>query len=284
MARTAHTVTEGDAAVTAPTERPRLSIRDRILAWRDRLIMNPAFQAWAADFPFTRRTARRSAEQLFDVCAGFVYSQILLACVRLNLFEILKDGPQSLVEISRRLGLQTDQTRRLLTAAVSLNLVQRRSAGRFGLGQLGAAMLGNPAVANMVRHHPMFYEDMSDPVALLRGDPDQMSLSRFWLYSSTEQPADATSTDVTEYTSLMGDTQAMIATDVLDAYDLSGHHKLLDVGGGNGAFLAAAAAKSAALQLMLFDLPAVAKQAEANLARMDLAGRSRTFGGDAFAD
>ncbi|MCC7280468.1 MAG: methyltransferase, partial [Chromatiaceae bacterium] len=50
---------------------------------RNRLLASPAFQRWAVDFPLTRPIAQRRARALFDVTAGFVYSQILFACVRL---------------------------------------------------------------------------------------------------------------------------------------------------------------------------------------------------------
>ncbi len=57
------------------------------------LLRIPRFQRWAAASPLTRVVARRRAKALFDLCAGFVYSQILLACVRLRLFEILAARP-----------------------------------------------------------------------------------------------------------------------------------------------------------------------------------------------
>ena len=49
----------------------------------------PRFQRWAAAFPLTRRLARRDGERLFDLMAGFVYSQTLLACVELGLLQRL---------------------------------------------------------------------------------------------------------------------------------------------------------------------------------------------------
>lgn len=263
---------------------PPLTLRDRFLAWRDRLIANPRFQRWAADFPLTRRVARRNADALFDIVAGFVYSQILLACIRLDLFAVLRDGPLSLVEIAQRLKLPTDHARRLLTAAAALDLVQRRSAGRFGLGELGAALLGIPAVTEMVRHHPMFYTDLSDPVALLRGELGPSSLSRFWAYARNEQPDATTATEVTDYTTLMGATQAMVATDILDAYDFDRHRCLLDIGGGDGSFLCAAAERARDLSLMVFDLPAVAEQAERRFAQAGVSERARAVGGNVFRD
>jgi demethylspheroidene O-methyltransferase len=114
------------------------------------LIRNPAFQSWAAAFPFTRCLARREARALFDLCAGFVYSQVLAACVRLRLFDLLHEAPASEASLAARTGLSPDAMARLLVAAESLQLVRRRADGLWALGQLGAAMIGNPGIAAMV--------------------------------------------------------------------------------------------------------------------------------------
>ena len=58
---------------------------DAIPRWRERLLTSPAFQRWAEANLLTRWIARRRATQVFDLMAGFVYSQVLLACVRLGL-------------------------------------------------------------------------------------------------------------------------------------------------------------------------------------------------------
>ena len=62
---------------------------DRFRALRDGLAAKPGFRRWATRFPLTRPFARRRARALFDLCAGFVYTQVLLACVRLRVFAIL---------------------------------------------------------------------------------------------------------------------------------------------------------------------------------------------------
>ena len=75
------------------------------MAVRDRWLSNPKFQRWAAAFPLTRPTARKRARALFDVCAGFVYSQILFACVRLKLFDLLAAGPLTAADIAAQLAV-----------------------------------------------------------------------------------------------------------------------------------------------------------------------------------
>ncbi len=78
----------------------------------------------------------------------------------------------------------------------------------------------------------------------------------------------------------MGASQALIAEDVLDACDLSRVRHLMDVGGGEGAFLEAVARRHAGPRLTLFDLPPVAERAADRLARVGLEGRIACRGGD----
>ncbi|CAN5845351.1 methyltransferase [soil metagenome] len=238
------------------------------------------FQRWAAGFPVTRPIARRRARDLFDICAGFVYSQVLFACVKLRLFDILRDGPLTVEALAPRLSLTPAATRRLLAAAASLRLVEPRGDGRFGLGMLGAATLGNPGIAAMVEHHALLYADLQDPVALLRGERHETAIGRFWAYAANDTPDDTSTAEVAPYSALMTVSQAMLADDVVDAYPFAQHRCLLDVGGGEGNFLATVAARCPRLRLMLFDLPAVAARAADRFAASGLADRSTALGGD----
>jgi demethylspheroidene O-methyltransferase len=261
-----------------------LSWSDRWLAKRDQLLASPRFQRWAAAFPFTRPIARRRARELFDLCAGFVYTQVLLACVRLKLFDILADGPMTTTALSARLSLPADATARLLAAAVSLRLLERRGADRFALGPLGAPMVGNSAIASMVEHHSVLYADLHDPVALLRGERQDTGLSRYWSYSSADRPAELDAERITAYTRLMSASQPLVAGEILDAYPLHRHRCLLDVGGGEGTFLLAAAQRAPGLRVVLFDLPPVAERARARFAAAGIADRARAVGGDFHVD
>ena len=190
-------------------------------SWRDarnRLLASPKFQHWAASFPLTRPIARHHAHALFDLCAGFVYSQVLMACVQLRLFEFLADGPRTGAELAEAMQLPADRTACLLRAAISLDLVEQRAGDRYALGVQGAALVGNRSVAAMVEHHAMLYDDLRDPVALLRGDAGSTALSAFWPYAASAAPQALAADHVRPYTSLMAKSQELIASDVLDAY------------------------------------------------------------------
>ena len=115
-----------DARARCHADTAGVGVADRWYAWRDRWLGSADFRRWAAAFPLTRPIARRRARAVFDLCAGFVYSQVLLACVRLRLLELLAERPQSLPVIARRTGLPLEGAARLVDAAIALRLVAAR--------------------------------------------------------------------------------------------------------------------------------------------------------------
>jgi len=260
------------------------SLGDRWRGFRDFLLSSKRFQRLAAAFPLTRPIARRRAHDLFDLCAGFVYSQVLVACVRLDLFARLRAGPLSLSTLAARASIPVEAMTTLLEAAASLGLLERRGDERYGLGPLGAAMLGNPGIAAMVEHHAALYADLADPVALLRGEGDDRRLARYWPYAGVAAASGLTREMVSPYTALMSASQPMVAEMVLGAYSFSKHRCLLDVGGGDGSFLIAAAKQAPQLELRLFDLPGVAAIAREKFEREGLSRRAIVAEGNFLSD
>ncbi len=254
------------------------------LRLRDRLVGDRRFQRWAARFPLTRPIARRNTRALFDLTAGFIYAQVLSACVTLKVFDLLAERPLTVEELGQACALDAGAAACLLDSAVGLKLLSRRNGGRFGLGTLGAAVRANPGIAAMIRHHALLYEDLRDPVALLRSSGGATRLGAYWAYAGNAAPAGLSGAEVDEYTSLMAASQPMIADEVLAAYDFRRHACLLDVGGGDGSFLRAVGAAAPGLRLMLFDLPAVAQAAQARLDAAGLGARARCVGGSFSTD
>lgn len=260
--------------------RSQSSWRERWLAARDRLLADQRLQCWAATFPITRRIAQRRSRAFFDLCAGFVYSQVLAACVRLRLFDILLEQPRTAAQLSRELALPMESTTWLLEAAASLELLERRGSDRFGLAPMGAVLAGNPTIMPWIEQHSRLYADLRDPVALLRERRHDTAVARYWAYAGVERPEALSAEQVADYTALMSASQALLADAVVDAYPLDGHRVLLDVGGGDGAFLIKAASRAPHLRLVLFDLPALAERAKARFAEAGLGGRTEVVAGN----
>ena len=269
-----------DSRVQVPGSPGSRSWRDRWRDWRNARITHPEFRRWAVSSWLTRWVVRRRAARLFDLMAGFVYTQTLLSCVRLRLFDWVSEGALPPDRLSALTGVPQPTLQRLLDAACSLDLLERHDHGAYGLGILGAPIVGDAGIAAMIEHHALLYRDLEDPVALLKAERPSGAMASYWSYANTATPGALDDGQVAPYSALMSASQPMIAEEVLGAYSLSQHRCLLDVGGGEGRFISEVAARVPHLKLMLFDLPAVVQRARERLGTAGLLQRCSIHGGD----
>ncbi|WP_299685069.1 methyltransferase [uncultured Tateyamaria sp.] len=232
--------------------------------WLNRLVARPGFQSWAARFPLTRGRARADGAALFEIVQGFVHSQVLMALVELDIPRRLRAGPQDAETLGKACAVPAARMQVLLQAGAAQGLLKRKRSG-YALARQGAALMGVPGLEAMIRHHKAFYDDLRDPVALLRGQ-EETQLSRFWPYvfGGEIDPAEAAT-----YSDLMAQSQRLVAEDTLRAVSFKDVAHLMDIGGGTGAFLEAAGATAPQMEMTLFDLPQVVPEAQA---RFDAAG------------
>lgn len=268
------------APSAAPVPRSR-RLADVFSEVRDALVGNPGFQRWCSrHWPF-RLIARRRAAELFDLVAGFVYSQVLSALIELDLLRRLRAGPASVSELAALLDVPAPALACLLDAAVSLRLCERRGDQGVGLGPLGAALAGNEGLHALVRHHRILYADLAEPLSLLRRG--QGRLAALWPYAIASDGAPAPTIpdeDVQAYSALMTASLPLVADDVLDAYSFRRHRRLLDIGGGEGGFALAAVRRHPQLEAVVADLPAVALRARRRVAEAGLSHRVEALGVD----
>ncbi|MEM1190167.1 MAG: methyltransferase [Pseudomonadota bacterium] len=254
---------------------------ERLYRRRDRMLGDPAFHRAVLRFLPTRWVARRRARELFDITTGFVYSQVLAACIELNLFERLEAGPASTAVLAAEFGIEREALSRLLAAASELRLLQRSGDEVWRLGDLGAASLGSPGIAAMVRHHHLLYADLANPLDLLR-DRSSSRLGEFWRYAAS--PGTSEAENAAHYSDLMAQSQSFVADDVLTHLALWGRERLLDIGGGSGVFAAEALRRFPDLRATVFDLPDVAALAAQRFARAGLGERGLAMPGNMFED
>lgn len=255
--------------------------RERLLRRRDQLLGDPAFHRGVLRFAPARWIARRRARELFDITAGFVYSQVLAACIELDLFERLAAGPASTAVLADETGLPREALGRLLAAAAELRLLERVTDGVWRLGELGAASRGSPGIAAMVGHHHLLYADLAVPLDLLR-DRQGSRLGEYWHYAA--RPGESEARTAARYSELMARSQSFVADDVLSHCPLWGRRHLLDIGGGSGVFACEALRRFPGLEATVFDLPDVAALAGQRFEAEALADRARASGGNMLAD
>ena len=245
--------------------------------WLNRLVARRGFQRWAAAFPPTRGLVRREGEALFDLVAGFCHSQVLTALVALGVPERLMEGARELDALARACAVPPERMRVLLRAGAAIGILRMRRDGAVALTRRGAALTGVPGLREMILHNAALYRDLADPAAFFRGETET-ELARFWPYVlGAEGGGDAEA--AATYSDLMARSQALVAEDTLAAVSLRGVGTLMDVGGGTGAFLAAACAAHPRLRGVLLDLPAVAPAAARRFAEAGLSGRVRIEAG-----
>ncbi|NCP19134.1 MAG: methyltransferase [Erythrobacter sp.] len=232
----------------------------RLLGWRNRILGSKAFQRHAAANPLLRPIARRRAGDLFDLVAGFAYTQVLLAMVESGCLQRLAQGPADTAELAEAAKLSREAALRLMRAAAAIGIAQEAAPGLWMLGRHGAALHGNAGALAMIRHHSLLYADLADPLELLRQDRAKpTALSRYWSYVGQDDGAQVR--DTQGYSQLMADSQAAVSQEVIAAFPFSRHRALLDIGGGQGAFLRAVGDAHPKLRLGLFDLPDVVDRA-----------------------
>jgi len=252
---------------------------------RNRVFSSARFQYWAARLPVIRWIARTRARGAFDLLAGFAYSQVLRAYVEGGLFDILSQGPITAADVASRMGLSESAALTLLRAGRPLMLSEEPAGDHWMLGEQGAVFATNPGVQAMVRHHRLLYADLADPLTLLRADRrEPTALSRFWTYAGALQGATERGEDTAEYSRLMAASQHFVAEEVLASVDFRDVRRLLDVGGGHGAFLDHIGAAWPHLQLGLFDLPEVAETGAQLLGQAADPGRVTAHPGNFFSD
>ena len=132
--------------------------------------------------PLLRRVARAEGAALFDLVAGFVNSQVLMALVELRVLHPWSDGPLDAAQLRACCGIPPERMQVLLQAGAGLGLLRRHRDGRFGLARRGAALLGVPGLEAMIRHHRVLYARSGRsgrPFCAARPRP---SWPRFWPY------------------------------------------------------------------------------------------------------
>lgn len=248
--------------------------RERWLLFRNRWLAEPAFQRWSMRLPLLRRVATSHANAMFGLITGFVYTKTLTAAVDAGIIATLAAAPASTGDLAQAADIDRTAMARLLGAAQAIDLVAPLAGDRWTLGQRGAALANNHGALAMVEHHKLFYDDLADPLAMLRRGRGGGKLADFWSYAGAagrgEPASTATDPAAKAYSALMAASQPMIAEQILVAHDLRRYRRLLDIGGGQGAFVAEVAARYPHLALAIFDLPPVAAQAKATLAARGL--------------
>jgi SAM-dependent methyltransferase len=206
---------------------------------------------------------------------AFMESRVLLTALELDVFTAVGAGA-SAPAVASACGGETGATERLLNALVSLGFLEKRE-GLFTNAALAARFLtkGSPDDArDALKHNLSLWRRWSTLTDAVRAGHAAF----------VQETADRGDDWTVPFIAAMHRGAAQRAPLVVRAVGTEGVDRLLDVGGGSGAYSIAFARASATLRADILDLPTVLPIAEGHVAEAGLAGRVTTRAGDLRTD
>jgi len=222
------------------------------------------------------------SQQLVQMIVGSWVSRAIFVAAKLQIADLMADGPRSAEELAEAAGVAPRPLYRLLRALAGVGVFAQDADGRFQLNPLAEPLReGGPeslrALAVMIgEEQDRCWDDLFETVSTGETAFDRLYGRPVFAYLG-EHPEQAKIFDAA-MTGFSG--RAMRA--MLDSYDLSGVATLADVGGGLGTNLAAALGRYPAMRGLLFDRPHVVARARPRLEAAGVAGRCAVEGGDFF--
>ena len=224
------------------------------------------------------------AERLQQMLRGFDVTQLIYVVAKLGVADHLEDGPRSSGELARAVGADPRALYRVLRAVASIGILARRGRDRFELAPLGELLRTGPP--NSMRDSAIMWgEEWSWRAwgALLHsvqtGSTAFEHVAGMGLFEYLERNRGGAA-EIFNNAMTRG-SEAMV-DEIVDAYDFSGIAKIVDVGGGHGAFLAGLLKANPQISGVLFDVPSVIEGAGDRIAAAGVADRCELVGGSFF--
>lgn len=214
-------------------------------------------------------------QQIFETATAFMRAKHLFAAAELGVFEGLAAGPRTVDELARDLGLPRRTARIIVDAVTALGFLEREG-DRYRNGPVAQAYLSGRGPADM-RPFMRFFNRLSYRRWITLEDSVRLGRSVSGEFNFTPDEQRIFSEGVEAIT-------ASQAAGLLEAYDFSRHHRILDVGGGTGNFLQAILERYPAAEGTLFELPQAAAVARRKLRGTSFEQRTTIVEGDFFKD
>jgi (2Fe-2S) ferredoxin/SAM-dependent methyltransferase len=222
-----------------------------------------------------RDAAGAVPDDLLGLVRGFQPSRIVLTGLELDVFTAVGDGA-SAEAVARARGADPRGMTLLLNALTALGLLAKGS-GVFRSTPVAARFLvagSKDDARDALKHNLSLWQRWSTLTDAVRAGHSVLS-------GEARERGEAWTVP---FIAAMHRNAALRAPLVVDAVGAAGVRRMLDVGGGSGAYSIAFAQANRTLEAEVFDLPSVVPIAERHIAEAGLQARIRTRTGDLRAD
>ena len=223
-------------------------------------------------------------EGMFELICSFWVCRAIHAAARLGLADSVAAQPMTAVELARSVQAHPPSLYRLLRALASVGIFRSDEQGRFHPSPLSNALrtdvpgsLAPFVLMELGESHHRAWGELEYSVRTGEPSFDRVVGTPIWQFFA-ENPA----MDALLGAAMTGMTEMTVPA-VLTAYDFGRFGSIVDVGGGEGAFLSAILAAQPQASGIVFDRPDVTEAACNRIERDGAAERCRYVGGDFFS-
>ncbi|PLX37569.1 MAG: methyltransferase [Hyphomicrobiales bacterium] len=225
-------------------------------------------------------TVLTKAEEISDIAFGFMGSKALFAALHHGIFTHLSDGPMTAEEAGAASGLHPERARTLLTALAALGLVTVDD-DRFANSPAANAFLVKGAKYDFGDYLRLQVDrqmyGLLDQIELALANklPEDATASYAEWFSD---PDEAQLYSKSQHAGSLGPARGLAR-----ALDIAHARRLLDVGGGTGAFAITLCREFPELEATIVDFPNVAELGRAYVEKAGLSDRIRYVPGNALS-
>ncbi|MBV9356858.1 MAG: methyltransferase, partial [Chloroflexi bacterium] len=226
---------------------------------------------------------RDAQASLMRLATGYRLSQMLCVVAKLGIADLLASGPKTCAELGQLTGSHAPSLYRALRALAAAGVFREQADGRFAL-TASAELLRSDAPGSVRGYAMMQGEDWIWDAwgralhSVQTGEPAFEHLHGVDFFTYLDRHPEAAAVFNAGMTARAASADVAVA----HAYDFSGMHTIVDVGGGHGLLLASILEAHPAARGVLLDIPSVAEGARKRMAAAGLAQRCQVVGGDFF--
>ncbi|HEY7518473.1 MAG TPA: methyltransferase [Methylomirabilota bacterium] len=225
-----------------------------------------------------------AATLLFEAILGYRVTQAVCVAAKLGIADYLEEGARSSSSIAQVVGVPPESLHRLMRALASVGILEEAADGRFAL--LPAGTLLRSRAPDSLRAAAIFFGDHRHWTlwgnlidAVTTGRPIRRDAEDAFAQRAASDPEGAAI-----FNNAMSALTAPVHASLLAAYDFTGIQTIVDVGGGQGALMAAILTAYPGMHGVLFDIPAVIDVARALIRTAGVERRCRLDAGDFFKE
>lgn len=230
----------------------------------------------------TSQDGTDSAVRLWRLITGSWVTQAIYVAAELRLPDLLSKGPQTSQALAGATGSDEPSLRRFLRALTTIELCRELEDGSFELRELGSYLTSDSPQS--LRSWAIYVGGYQWPIwghlldSVKTGKSARELLTGHKMFEHLEQDPSVAKI----FNEGMVELTRLIANGVVNHYDFSSTRRIMDVGGGYGAMLAAVLGANPGVQGVLFDLNHAREASEERMASLGLDERIEYVTGSFF--